>query len=223
MRSTVTALGAALALAAAGCGDHSFAGGSPEEIMTTAHTAMGELESMRVQGHAATVLGRLEFELSLDRQGDCTGTYRVGQGVAQVRGQGGETWIRADVAFFETLPGDLPPWVAREGFSRWASTAGGPAELTQLCDLESVVDSLVVDSSELQHAGREDVGGQEAVHLRAGTRPHTASVFVATRAPHHIIGVATTGDLLSEMELSRFDEPVDVRLPPGIDDGLSLA
>jgi hypothetical protein len=147
------------------------------------------------------------MDLSLRRDGDCLGRlqlpdwpepadFLVRDGVDYVRGSA-ELW------------GDR----AEEYAGRWVTTG----ELAAYCDFRARLTPFTrpIDQELTSRDGESELGGQTVVRVSTPTQGGRLRAWVAAEEPHHVLRLELTGGRdTGTIDLSEFDEPVDVPAPP---------
>lgn len=213
-QAVVGGLGAMALLAA--CGGGGFADESPEAILDAAEKDMEALSSVSMNGQVTNDGQELELQLSLNTRGDCEGSISMEGGTAEIRSVGGQSWMKADEAFWTSFAGSSAPQITALVGDKWVTLPGDDGDFSSFCDLDEFLSDIDDDGdSKAEAEGTEDVGGEEAVKLSAETDdgdPVTA--WVAVDEPHYILKMEVTdGDEPGTMTFSDFDEELDVEAP----------
>lgn len=206
-------------LSACGGGDQAFADRSVKEILATAEESMDGLRSVHIdsnvivggwrppEGAKPTSYGSLDIDLGSD--GSCAGTVSLVAGRAQVVGMNGVTWIKPDEAFWRTEVSEDADAVMERVRDRWVEDRSG--RFSTHCDLAGTVANLFADvvMIDLEKDGSSDIEGRKAIKLSGSE----GSVHIAAEAPHVVLRVELAGGEPGVMDLSRFDEELDIEAP----------
>ncbi|MFD8593645.1 hypothetical protein ACFV1L_01420 [Kitasatospora sp. NPDC059646] len=226
-------LGMAGVVSVAACEPHRGTGEAPaaeaggalenlpaDRIVAKSREADAGLTSLRGTVRLEQESGTLEYALSVDRDGACTGTVSQGGVEAEVRRQGGTVWVKPPAAMLRATVPDAGPeladkWLTNAGLLgglyagycdavlRFA-TGGGPLKAT--------------DPVEWSRNAVRPVGGTRAVIL--GFRPEGAgqggpgTMAIAAEGPPYLLAVDQAGKNPLAMRFDSFGEPVTVTPPP---------
>lgn len=222
--SVLHTTGARLGLAAtgvlvllAGCGS-SFADESAADIEKASTTDMKELSSLHMQGEITNQEEEITLDLSLTDEGNCTGTVGVQGGTAEIISLDGESWFKADDAFWEASAGEAAPEIIEVVGDKWVVQPEGSGSFDAFCDLDTLLEELGTDEDKADSEKQDDteeIDGQEAVVLETETdEGDPLTVWVAVDEPHYILQLEVTeGDEPGTVNFSEFDEEVDVEAP----------
>ena len=200
------------AVTLAGCGS-SFADESATDIVKQSSTDMGKLKSMHIAADITSSGQAITLDLSLDTDGNCTGEVGVGGGKAQVVSVDGDSWFKADEAFYQENAGDQADAVLELVGDKWVADPQG--QFASFCDLDELL-KQIGDTGNLKDVktdGTEDVDGDEAVKIVGSEDGNDTTAFVATDEPHYILKIEVSGDDEGVATLSDFDEAVEPEKP----------
>ena len=174
LRRAGLAAGAAVLLA--GCGGRGaeatrsdFSKESATDILKAAATDMQALKTVRMAGQIEASGEQIGFDLQLTTQGDCQGTFKVGDGSAQIIASGGDSWMKPDHAFWTMQAGGQAAQIEGLVGDKWVAI---PAEsgLSSVCDLDSflakIKDPGNGKESSATVVGTDRVAGHDAVQVR---------------------------------------------------------
>ncbi|MFE1908656.1 hypothetical protein ACFW96_34100 [Streptomyces gardneri] len=225
-----------------------FADLTPDEIVDRAVTATQSATSLRMAGRVVSEGQRLDIDFAVNERDECTGLMKIDGGTAELRRVDDFTYMKGDEAFWRVS-------MASQGMSkpqidatielvkgRWLKIAPGQAgssDLSGVCDLKGLLDSLDEDKAEpgtLVRGPDGEVDGTPVATLvkkETGTettepettapgttepetaKPETTTVSVSQEGKPYILKmVKTGGEEPGSMTLSDFDKPVDVVVPP---------
>ena len=221
-----TAITTAIAAALTGCGDDdggdssAFAEESATDIVEAAKTAMGELESVHLEGEITTDGSTITMDLSPSTSGNCEGSVSIDGGGLEVLQVDGDSWFKADAAFWQQQAPDQADQIIAAVGDKWVIDAEG--QFTSFCDLQSFLDEIIEDdddSDTFEKDGTDEVDGEEAVKITGDD----STAYIATDEPHYILKLEGSGEEdEGAMTFSAFDEEIDVEAPAE-DDTIDLA
>jgi hypothetical protein len=223
-------MGAGIVLLAgllAGCGDDgddgdngggdasSFADQSYDDIKAAAIDAMGSLESVRVEADVTSQGQTATLDLSMDAEGNCTGTVAFGGISAEVLQADGGAWFKPSPELLaQQFPDQAPAATEFVGDSWVADTAG---EVTSSnCDLESFIEQVTSDEeeeSDTEVGELEELDGEDVVPLTFTNDSGDGSAYILAEGEHYITKFSVEGDEPGTVLFSEFDEPVETEAP----------
>ncbi|ANH37913.1 hypothetical protein I601_1477 [Nocardioides dokdonensis FR1436] len=186
-------------------------------IRDAAGDAMGDLESLRVQGDLTVDGQEISLELAASTSGDCTGTIGIDGAEAEVLSVGGESWFRPSEEFWQAQAGSQADQIIDLVDGRWV-VLGEDDGFSEFCDLDELLDELVDDSDEdttYETGETSDVDGTSAVAVVSTDEDGEVSTgFVAVDEPHHLLRIEKTeGEDPGSVVFSGFDEEVGASAP----------
>ena len=221
-------VGIALVSALTACGggsDSDFAGLSAEKIQTAAIADMKDLDSMKMSGQIAQGTGELGLELSLNTDGECTGTITVGDGSADLINVGDSSYLKGDAAFWAATGGSEEQGKAVVALlgDKWAII---PADggFGGVCDLDGLLSGFEdTNAKDVTVGDVSEVDGQKAVEVSSTKDGGTVSALVATGDKHYILKISQEGGSdVGSFTFSDFDADFDVQAP-GADEVVDLS
>lgn len=219
-----------------------FAQQDGDAIVASASKAMAGIDSVRVTGQVRDKGEQYFVDMSLDREGSCTGTIRFGSSNVDIRSTSDKAWFKGEAGALNRLTGgDVPTSVLRRISTQWLALPARDAK--DFCDFGGLLDSFqVVDvagdgsgttvgkknkggkkkADDLSSGdipvivGEEtDIDGQKVVQLTGspgGT--HDEHIWVLTDAPHYVVKLESTATKDGgTLNFSEFDEDVEVAAP----------
>ncbi|MFI7010198.1 hypothetical protein [Streptomyces sp. NPDC050145] len=167
------------------------------------------------------------LDLSLDREGDCSGTVTFGaRGAASVLRRDDRVWLRMDAALWRArVPGASGRTLAERIDGRYVT---GPAsdptlkDLASVCDLDALRAQLRADARDetITRQGRpRTLHGVRVVPLMGDTRSGTdVTLYVSASGPPRLIEYTRTGGR-TDLTTRYADQgaPVRVTEPPASD------
>jgi hypothetical protein len=218
--TTLTALLTTLALGATACGseEDDFADSSVEDIQKAAVADMKDASSLKMSGSFTNGEQEQTLDVSMNTEGECTGTLEVGGGSAEFISLADAAYLKGDQDFWEATTGDPNQAAAVMALvgDKWAKVPGGGEGFGDACDLESLLDGLEEEDGEAKaEKGEEtEVDGQEAIELVSEEDGETTTALVSLEDPHYILSVEVTGgDEPGSFTFSEFDEEIDLAAP----------
>ncbi|MFJ3581133.1 hypothetical protein ACIPPS_02700 [Streptomyces sp. NPDC090127] len=216
------------AVAAAAPTPDPFRNLTPAAIADRAVDATQAATSLRMTGRVMSEGQALDLDLALDDRDNCTGLMKVDGGTGELRQADRITYLKGDAEFWRasmTSQGVPPSQIDAtielvEG--RWLKITPGQAgssDPSGVCDLDALLADLgddEVDRQGLTRGPDAEVDGTPVATL-VKQRPggETTTVSVAREGPPHILRmVRAGGEEPGTVELSDFDKPVRVVVPP---------
>jgi hypothetical protein len=215
-------LGVAAALTACSGDDgNDFAESPAEDIVAAAKKDMASLEAVKVSGNVSNDGQEITIDLQVGSGGDCTGSIGVDDGTAELRGVGGDTWMRPDEAFWRSFAGENAEQVLSLVGDKWVVIPAEDESFNQFCDVDDLLDQLLKDDDEEDKStytveGTEEVDGDEVVLVdNEDPEDGTSTGYVLVDDPHYLVKIEKTdGEDSGTVTFSAFDEEFDVEAPP---------
>ena len=224
MRRAVPAIFLALLPVLAGCGGD---GDDPEtptgdeaysryhsapRIMADGFDAMLGLESLHMVAETKGADGVTSMDLSLRRDGDCLGRLQIPGWTepADFIVADGRDYVRGTAEFWE-VAGESD--AAERYAGRWVTTG----ELASYCDFASRMAPFTreIDEELTSKDGVAEIDGTDTVKVSTPGPTGRLRAWVAVPEPHYVLRLTLSGGRDSgELELSAFDEAVEVEAPP---------
>ncbi|MFI6939378.1 hypothetical protein ACIBI4_08915 [Streptomyces sp. NPDC050418] len=215
----------------AACGDDSGGSGggiadkSAKEISDAAQQALLDAKSLKMQldsGGAATGGGPESFELAVDQDGNCAGTFEMGAGKGSfdILKRGDKVWIKADKDFWKTMGGPQGGAIATLLGDRYlVGDANDPqmSELSSSCNLKELQKEMESDndSDNVKKGGTSSVDGQETITIEATEDGEKSTIDVATEGEPYPLKIVSNEDGKEQtVLLSDYDKPVPSDTPP---------
>ncbi|MGW2016557.1 hypothetical protein [Streptomyces sp. NPDC001927] len=205
-----------------------FANLTPDAIADRAVDATQSASSLRMTGRVVSEGQALDLDIALDDKDNCTGVMKVDGGTAELRQADRITYLKGDEKFWRasmTSQGVPPPQIDATielVKGRWLKITPGQAgssDLSGVCDLDALLADLGDDKGDRQGLTRgpdAEVDGTPVATL-VNKKPggETTTVSVAQEGKPYILKmVKTGGEEPGSVELSDFDKPVRVVVPP---------
>ncbi|WP_435969690.1 hypothetical protein [Streptomyces sp. Qhu_M48] len=231
-------LGAAVAVGAAACGPSGGEDTKPKaeakakgpfgeltgpQILDKAIGATKSAKSLTVDVDVTSEGEPLKAYLSLDTRGNCVGTLTVGAtGTAElIKADDKNAYLRLDEALLrEELKGETPETqkaVLKQLKGRWTkSPLSDPdtKDMVALCDLKAMLADFEQGAAGTVKGEETTVGKQKALKLTESGGGETNTAYVATEGTPYLLKIVTTGgDEPGTVTFSRYDKPVDAKIP----------
>jgi len=198
LTSTLSVLGLAVTLAA--CGEDSgqkardaFTALSVADIEAQAIADMGSLTSLHLEGAVSVSEGDIGLNMDVSTSGDCSGTLTIKGGTAQILSVDAAAYLKGDEKFWKATAGtDADAVIALIG-DKWVKS-GSNDQLTQLCDLDRILESLDKDNGTEDAKGDiAEVNGLQAIEITTKQDGGTTHAWVALDGKHYVLKVESEG------------------------------
>ncbi|MBC9730932.1 hypothetical protein [Streptomyces sp. TRM68367] len=163
------------------------------------------------------------MKLSMDRDGNCAGTMRMGRGGGSVEivTRGEQVWMKPDTAFWKAqVPGSQGDAVAQLFKNRYihGSTRDailkGMAETCSLTSFQRDVGTQAPDDRSLQKGEETTLDDTKVIPLRGKEDGKQATMYVTSDAPHRIVRATEKGDGTDlALSFKDYDRPVPSETP----------
>ncbi|RJS45957.1 hypothetical protein [Nocardioides cavernaquae] len=190
----------------------SYADTSAKQVEKDVKAAMSGLKSVHLGGEVEQDGTKLELDLSLNTDGDCTGSIGLGtMGKLDLIRVDGASFVRPDEAFWTASGAGA---VAKAAKGKWIGgedAFGGMAG--QICDLDGMLDDINSDDDSYGKVSEaEPIDGKDVVKVAFTTTDDSkGTLYVLSDDPHYVVK-ADVGDEGS-ITFSEFDEPVEPKAP----------
>lgn len=207
--------------------DQAFSSQSASEILGDAISAMRGVRAMRLGGSVPNDQGLTDFDLAVDSEGDCVGSFGMRGGRAQVIVVGGQKrFLKGDAKLWTAiLDATRGPEMHALVGNRWVQPPKSVMDLGVACDLDAFLDGFLggFDSKEAggDTGDLEEIDGREAIPIIDTDDGDTVKAWVATGEPHYLLKIEIDGDEVSKLTFSDFDEPVNAEAPDAADVALT--
>jgi hypothetical protein len=210
-----------VAIGCAGDGDdggdgEDFADLSGQEIADAAEEDMLALDSMRYAGSITSAGTDVSLDLQADADGTCTGTIDILGGSVEVLSTGGQSWFRADSAFWESSAPDQAAQIIALVGDKWVLDSS--SEFAQFCDLDEFRTSLFDEGNgetTFTSKGTDEIDGAAVVEVESKDDKGTRIGYILVEGKHYLVKIQSDEDPENSGEVffSEFDEPVEVEAP----------
>ena len=193
-----------------------FADQSYDDIKQAAIDAMGDLESVHVNAEITSDGQTATLDLSMDADGDCTGTVSFGEVSAEVLQADGGAWFKPNAELLTQQFGEeAAPAALKFVADSWVADTNGEVTPSN-CDLESFITQVTSDEedeSDTEVGDVEELDGEDVVVLTFTNDDGDGSVYVRAEGDHYIAKFAVEGDNPGTVSFSEFDEDVETEAP----------
>lgn len=167
------------------------------------------------------------MDLALDREGNCTGTMRMGAdgGSVEIIKQGDEVWMKPDTAFWKSqVPGNQGAAVAELFKGRYIHGSTNDAMLKGLadtCDLNNFqkdIDTGTARGTSLTKGDKTKVDDTDVIPLTGREDGRHVTLYVTSDSPHRLIQATQRGaGANTTLAFTDYDEPVPSETPQAKD------
>ncbi len=219
MRVVTMAAGGAASLALlAGCGGSGFADESVDEIIKQTSADMKALDSLRLKGDIASDGQEVSVDMRMTTDGDCTGTFGLMGGTAELLSVDGQTWFKPDEAFWRASSPDQADMIMGVVGDKWVVMPAEESEVSEFCDLDSLLDEFAKESDDDKDVSKGETGevdGEETIIINGESdEGDPMKAWIATEGKHYILKLEVTdGEEPGTITFSEFNEDVDVEAP----------
>lgn len=218
--AVVTVAGLLLVTAGCGGGDDTigqardYAKKDGSDIAADARTAMAGLHTMHVAGTYTWDDKSVELDLSVAKDGTCSGTIGVGNGSVELRSVDGQGWYKPDLGFWKAEVGAEAASVAKAVGDRWIVLSGEMTSLRSFCSIDTLAGGMLDRKATVESEGAAMVGTRPTARVLV-TRGGVDSVaYVQASDPHYVLRLtAGSGKRKQQVDFSAFDEKFDVEAP----------
>ncbi|MEV5317220.1 hypothetical protein AB0K92_06000 [Streptomyces sp. NPDC052687] len=202
-----------------------FAGLTGGEIADRAVKATTGASSLRMAGEVPDEEsgGTIRFDVAVNTEGECAGTFGTGEGKADLIRTGGTLYMRYDEAFLraqaEGEPEAETDAVVDMMAGKWTKMAatGSDAEaMAEFCDLDRLLGDADDVKSDATRGRTTTVDGTPAIVLHEKDGKERYTLYVATEGEPYLLRLDTksagAGDSLV---FSDYGKPVPAKKPGG--------
>ncbi|MEV0176514.1 hypothetical protein AB0I00_36075 [Streptomyces sp. NPDC050803] len=203
-----------------------FAGLTGGEIADRAAKATTDASSLRMKGDIPDeeTGGTIEFDIALNKQGECAGHMSMdGEGRTDLIQTGGTLYLKYDETFLRAQSkgepkADVDAAVALLA-GKWTKMSANSADaegMTDLCDLEAMLGDATDAESDATRGKTTAVNGTPAITLDEKDGKDSYTLYVATEGEPYLLRlVSTTPSDSGSLSFSEFDKPVPADKPTG--------
>lgn len=210
----------------AGCGDDrddggdggsasDFANQSYDEIKAAAIEAMGQLESVHVVADISSGGQTAALDLSMDADGNCTGTVAFGEVSAEVLQADGGAWFKPNAELLAQQFGEQAPAAIKFVADAWVADTNGEVTPSN-CDLAGFIEQVTSDEEDetnTEVGDVEDFEGDDVVPLTFTNDEGDGIVKILAEGEHYIASFAVEGENPGNVTFSGFDDEVATEAP----------
>lgn len=193
-----------------------FAEQSYDDIKKAAIEAMGDLDAVHVDADITSDGQTATLDLSMDADGDCTGTVSYGEVSAEVLQADGGAWFKPSAELLtQQFGAEAAPAAIEFVADSWVTDTNGEVTPSN-CDLESFISQVTSDEEDEGDTGVGDVeelDGEEVVPLTFTNDDGDGTVYVQAEGDHYIVAFEVEGDNPGEVTFSEFGEDVETEAP----------
>lgn len=188
-----------------------------DQIGEDVEKAMDALETVHLAGNIIDDEGqKILMDVTVSRGGDCEGSLQIeGVGSMEILGVEGVSYFKADEAFWKSQGGEQASTILDLIGDKWTTDSTDPEGFAELCDLDELLSDLNSDDvsgDDSKVTGTQDVSGKEAVTISFSSDDgNQGTAYVAAEDPHYFLRFDVPEE--GAMGFSRFDEPLDVQKP----------
>jgi hypothetical protein len=198
-------------------------GGSTDFPVTPATDILAAgIDDLRALG-SVELLGLLKstgkktaaVDLQVTHEGECTGSFQIGQEHADVLASDRHIWLKPDPAYWEAEVPDRAARVERVVGNKWVAVPKGSEGPAAYCDLDrllSLLDGSAPGSPTAppSSVGTSTIRDQTSTAVRRTSAGTLMTVWVANAAPHHILRISFDAQRSSDvLVFSGFNEGRD--------------
>ena len=192
-----------------------FADQSYDEIKAAAIEAMGELESVHVIAEITSGGEGAALDLSMDADGNCTGTVTYGAVSAEVLQADGGAWFKPNAELLSQQFGAQAPAAIKFVADSWVADTNGEVTPSN-CDLEAFIEQVTSDEeaeTNTEVGDVEDFEGDDVVPLSFTNDEGDGTVKILAEGEHYIASFAVEGENPGTVTFSGFNDEVATEAP----------
>lgn len=188
-----------------------------DQIGDDVEKAMNGLETVHLAGNIVDDEGqKILMDVTVSRGGDCEGSLQIENvGSMEILAVEGVSYFKADDAFWKSQGGEQASVITGLIGDKWTTDSTDPEGFAELCDLDELLSDLNSDDvagDDSKVTGTQDVSGQEAVTISFSSDDgNQGTAYVAADDPHYFLRFDVEEE--GAMGFSRFDEPLEVEKP----------
>lgn len=202
------------ASASSGGGAATYAATPVAQIEKDVESALKGASALHMAGSIVDSGQQMDFDVSVDTAGNCTGTMGLHDTTVRLLGVKGEYYFKAPLAFWKAEePGEVDQVWSLVG-GKWVKV-GASNQMASLCNLTKFTQGLLDDDSPdkgTRVVGPSEFDGQPTVELKGSSDDgSTTDIQVLASAPHYPVRLDAGRE--GELTFSAFDVPVKVTAP----------
>jgi len=201
----------------------SLAGLSPEEIADRAQEALTSATSVRMKSLGDPQVTGMGFDLHMDQNGSCAGSVTAGgQGTVEIMvREDDEVWMRPDTQFWQSqlAIGDSSALNMIDGLFLYGHTSDPEmSQMAGVCSLAAMQQEVGADNgpnADLEIGSETEYNGVPVVSLTGpdGEGGEATMLIAAEGEPYPLLLRTTENGVENEIELSDYNEPVQIQEP----------
>src|SRR5690349_5564274 len=214
-----------LVVGLSGCGSDSSSGGaSPKksgiadlaakDIARKSVDTMHALDAFHVKGQAADDGSLISMDLSIDGDGNCSGSVALGAGGRiEILVNHGTTLIKGDEAFWDSAADSKGAQMLKVIDGRWTKlpTKSGVGDVCSIDKFLKGFDTDKLRGADLTKGAVGEVDGQPALDIASKEDDGTYHIWVATKGKPYILRIdLPEGQEGTGLAFSDFDKPLSL-------------
>jgi hypothetical protein len=201
-----------------------FAKKKADDIVAAAKADMKDLDSVHLSGDLSSAGQTISLDLKVTSDKSCTGSFKIGDGTAEVIGVDGETWFKPDEAFWRAQSPDQADLIISTVGDKYVVDSNG--DFSSFCDLNELLDQMLDDpgtDGTYSVDGTEEVDGDSVVKVdRESDTEGSSSGYVLLDSPHYLVKIEKEGTDGGTVAFTDFNDDVTVEAPAD-DDVIDLS
>ena len=241
-------LTAVVPLTLAACGGDDSSGGSdrasqpPKELHRSMTDELAKVRSYHLDGTQSDENGASRISGDIKADGSANIQLTLGEEKAAVILTGGQAYIRGNAPFWSKRGGSAGPRLARIVSGRWVKTPSSDGLGLDELSPKNLAHCAAREAATVTEGGTRDFAGQKVVVLRDKGSPGNSPTDVYVQADGRPLPVRVlqtgpqppggkpdprcddgTPTTASDVRLSRFDQPVEIKAPANALDPAQIA
>ncbi|WP_097870226.1 hypothetical protein [Streptomyces sp. rh34] len=199
---------------------------SAEEIAERSREALLDVNSLRLSARGSLDGSGpdMSLDLTLDREGNCTGGVDMGDdGSVEIVKRGDDVWLKPDAAFWEKhvpIGGSTFDAILDGRYMKASADNPRLLSVTEVCDLDTFRELIAdnagtADRGTLTKGEKTEVKGAPAVPVTRAEGGERLTAYVAAEGtPYPVRITVRNGGEEGTVDFSGFDRPVPTATPP---------
>ncbi|MFJ8255028.1 hypothetical protein [Streptomyces sp. NPDC094466] len=197
-----------------------------EEIADRSRDALLDVDSLHLSARGSLDGSGpdMSLDLTLDREGNCTGGVDMGEdGSVEIVKRGDDVWLKPDAAFWNKhvpIGGSTFDAILDGRYLKAEADDPRLLSVTTVCDLDTfrelITDNADTgDRSTLTKGGRTEVNGAPVVPVTRAEGDERLTAYVSAEGtPYPVRLTVRNADETGTVDFSGFDRPVPTATPP---------
>jgi hypothetical protein len=190
----------------------SYADTSAKQVEKDVKSSMSSLKSVHISGAVTMEGSKIDLDLALDTEGDCTGSIGLGEmGKLELIATGGNSYVKPDAAFWKASGAGA---LATKVQGKWVSGDKAFGGVTEVCDLDELLKGIKSDDDKYTKVSSTDtkIGGKDVVKVGFTSSNDTkGTLYVLADEPHYVVKADLGKD--GSLSFSDFNEAVKPAAP----------